>query len=71
MRDVTVCRLFDGKLSIRLDNVELCILPNRLECTPEDMERAFVSVIEEVMDADISAEVEEERKGMLRELSKW
>ncbi len=71
MRDVTVCRMFDGKLSIRLDGVELCVLPNRLECTPEDMARAFNAVVEEVLDADISAEVEEERKDMLRELAKW
>ena len=69
--DISVCRLFDGKLSVKLRGAELFILPDRLSCTAEDLERAFNVVANELLDADISEAVNDEKKDMLRELSMW
>lgn len=42
---VTCCRVFDGGLSVRYNGREVCLLPNRVLVTPEDVERAVVAVV--------------------------
>lgn len=37
--------IFDGRLSVRYNGREVCLLPNRVLVTREDVERAVVAVV--------------------------
>lgn len=43
--DATCIKLFDGKLSVRLEGREACLLPSRETCSLYDLEEAFATVI--------------------------
>lgn len=42
--EVTLCRLSDKKVSVRLDETEVAILPPRAECELDDIEAAMQKV---------------------------
>lgn len=44
---VELCRLSDGKVSVRLDGTEVVILPKRNECTIGDLEEVFNKVLDQ------------------------
>lgn len=43
---IDCCRIFDGTISVRWDGAEICRLPDKEHCTPEDLEIAFDIVAE-------------------------
>lgn len=43
---VDVLRLSDGKLSVRVDSDEVCLLPAKKDTEVSDLEKAFRSVAE-------------------------
>lgn len=75
MSDVTVCRLLDNKLSVRLHGVEVYILPSRIDCTEDDIARMLNAMLAshevDMFDEEVGAKLEGERRDMLRDLSKW
>ena len=56
---VTCVRLSDGKISVRVDEEEVTILPQKSECSFSDIESAMQKMVAEVVDA-ISDEFEPE-----------
>lgn len=74
-QDVTCCRLFDGKLSVRVNGVEVSVLPSRMDIRAEDMERAFCAVILACSDQDMKDAVDDAVNdacvAAVKELSKW
>ncbi len=75
MLDVTCCRLFDGKLSVRYNGKEVALLPNRLLLTAEDIERAIVAVVLANDDGQIKNAASDAAKDAYedaqRDLFKW
>ena len=69
---VTVCCLFDGKLSIRVDEKEAAILPKRSECKLDDLQRAISEIVDFVLEKDDPAIEESDPtvKGQLRSIGK-
>lgn len=47
--DVEVCALSDKKLSIRVNDTEVFILPNRWECTARELKNAMQAVADETI----------------------
>lgn len=72
---VTCCRIFDGRLSVRYNDVEVLLLPNRLLMTPEDVERAIMAVVLANDDGQIKITANEAARDAhdetVKELSKW
>ena len=48
MNEVTVLRLSDKKLSVRLDDKEIVLLPERKKCTSDVLEEAFQQIVDAV-----------------------
>ena len=75
MHDVDCCRLTDGSLSVRHDGHEVHILPNRLLCSPEDLERAFVALLIHCDEGSLNDAVDDACKdaadAITREMSRW
>jgi hypothetical protein len=75
MNDVTCCRMFDGRLSVRYNGAEVALLPNRLLMTPEDVERAVVAAIMAHDDGQIEVTAREAAQDAhdetIRALSGW
>jgi hypothetical protein len=75
MNDVTCCRIFDGRLSVRYNGLEVALLPNRLLMTPEDVERAVVAAIMAHDDGQIEVTAREAaqdaRDETVKALSGW
>lgn len=53
---VTVCRLADNKLSVRVDGKEVVLLPAKLDCSMEDLAEAFQAVVDTVVDNDVDTD---------------
>lgn len=72
---VECCRLFDGKLSVRVNGREVGILPNRLNVTPCDLESVIVAALIENGCAHIKDSVKDAVKDAEEEvhdrLSTW
>ena len=47
---VSVARLFDGKLSVRVNEFEVCLLPVQQECSMDDIQRCLNLVVKRVAD---------------------
>ena len=48
---VTVIRIFDNKLSVRFDDKEVCLLPNKSVCNEHDIERTMNKIVTEVLES--------------------
>ena len=49
---IELCRLADGKVSVRLDGTELYILPNKMECGTDDIQNAMQELVNNIVGED-------------------
>ena len=49
---VELCSLHDKRVSVRVDNEEICILPDRKECRIDDLQKAFQQVVDTIVADD-------------------
>ena len=59
MKRVELVKLFDGKVSVRVDGYEVYLLPGKSECSLADMEKAIEAAISDVEIQVIETEKEE------------
>lgn len=45
---IEAVKLFDGKISVRIDNEEVHLLPSKLDCTVEDIDRMVRAVAKRI-----------------------